>query len=68
MEHILRDFISALRSSGGRVSTSECIDAMNAAKIVGYSDRELLKDSLSAVLAKSVYEKEVFEECFDRFF
>jgi len=68
MEQVLNDFISALRSSGGRVSTSESIDAMNAAKLVGYHDREGLKTSLSAVLAKSLYEEEVFGECFDRFF
>jgi uncharacterized protein with von Willebrand factor type A (vWA) domain len=68
MEQIIEDFILALRSSGARISIPESIDAMNTVKLTGYDDREVLKDSLSAVLAKSLYEKEIFEACFDRFF
>lgn len=68
MEETLREFILALRSSGARISIPESIDAMNTVKMTGYHDREALKVSLSAVLAKSLYEKEIFEECFDRFF
>ncbi|MEW6616323.1 MAG: VWA domain-containing protein [Thermodesulfobacteriota bacterium] len=68
MEQILKDFILALRSSGARISVPETIDAMNTVKLTGYHDREVFKDSLSAVLAKSLHEKEIFEECFYRFF
>ena len=68
MEQILKDFISALRSSGARISIPETIDAMNTVKLTGYHNREVFKDSLSAVLAKSFHEKEIFEECFYRFF
>jgi len=68
MEKILQNFITALRSSGLRISVSESIDAMGAAGLVGYGDRSVFKDSLSAVLAKSQPEKDMFHDCFDRFF
>jgi uncharacterized protein len=68
MDQVLRDFIVALRGSGLRVSVVESIDAMNTAKLVGYSDRHVLRDSLGAVLAKSQWEKEKYEECFDLYF
>ncbi|MDY7031629.1 MAG: VWA domain-containing protein [Thermodesulfobacteriota bacterium] len=68
MDQILSDFILALRSSGIRISIPESIDAMDTVKLTGYYDREVLKDSLAAVLAKSLFEKEIFEECFENFF
>ena len=68
MDQVLRDFLRALRNSGVKVSIPEGIDALNTAKLVGYQDREVLRDGLSAVLAKSLTEKEAFEECFDQFF
>ncbi|MBW1701556.1 MAG: VWA domain-containing protein [Deltaproteobacteria bacterium] len=68
MEKVLQNLIVALRGSGVRISVSESMDAMNAACLTGYSDRKLLKDSLSATLAKSQHEKEIFDTCFERFF
>jgi uncharacterized protein len=68
MEHVLQNFITALRGSGVRISVSESIDAMNAMKLMGYDNRQILKDSLSAALAKTRNEKEIFYSCFDRFF
>jgi len=68
VEQVLQNFIKALRSSGVRISVSETLDAMKSTEFIGYSDREILKDSLSATLAKSVQETEIFETCFDRFF
>ena len=68
MDQILEDFIFALRGSGIRISISESTDAMRAVELMGYADREVLKDALSAALAKSQAEKEIFEECFERFF
>jgi uncharacterized protein with von Willebrand factor type A (vWA) domain len=68
MDQILEDFIFALRGSGIRISISESTDAMRAVELMGYGDREVLKDALSAALAKSQAEKEIFEECFERFF
>jgi len=68
MEQVLQNFIMALRSSGVRISMPEGLDAMNAAGLMGYADRQILKDSLSATLAKSHREKKIFKTCFDRFF
>jgi uncharacterized protein with von Willebrand factor type A (vWA) domain len=68
MDQVLEDFISALRGSGIRISISETSDAMRAVELMGYEDREVLKDALSAALAKSQTEKEIFEACFERFF
>jgi len=68
MDQVIRDFILALRGSGVRVSVAESIDAMKVVDLVGYDDREVLKDSLAAILAKSFREKEIFERCFKGFF
>ena len=68
MVDFLRDFIHILRSSDLRVSTSESIDAMNVVSEIGIEDRSLLKYSLSFSLAKTLREKEIFNECFDNFF
>ena len=68
MVDFLRDFIHILRSSDLRVSTSESIDAMNVVSEIGFDDKSLLRDSLSFSLAKSLREKEIFNECFDSFF
>ena len=68
MVDCLRDFIHILRSSDLRVSTSESIDAMNVVSEIGFEDRSLLKHSLSFSLAKTLREKEIFNECFDNFF
>jgi len=68
VDQILENFITTLRRSGVRVSVSEKMDALRAAELSGYADRQLLKDFLSASLAKSLPEKEMFEVCFSHFF
>ena len=68
MVDFLRDFIHILRSSDLRVSTSESIDAMNVVSKIGLDNKSLLRDSLSFSLAKTLREKEIFNECFDNFF
>ncbi len=68
MDRLLEDFFTALRESGVRISVAESIDAANTVKLLGYRDREALKYSLSAALAKSISEKEIFSQCFDLFF
>ena len=68
MVDFLRDFIHILRSSDLRVSTSESIDAMNVVSKIGFNNKFLLRDSLSFSLAKTLREKEIFNECFDNFF
>lgn len=68
MDNTLVDFVKALRTAEVKVSPAETLDAMHCMDIVGYSDRETLKNSLSLVLSKNVEEKEAFEATFDRFF
>ena len=68
MSEVLSDFIRALRASDVRVSTSESIDAGDVVELVGYNDREVLKDALGQVLAKSEEEKTSFDDVFDRYF
>ena len=68
MEAVLQEFIASLRNAGVRVSMSETLDAAATVKSIGYGDRQILKDSLSAALSKSIREKRIFSECFDRFF
>lgn len=68
MEQPLADFIHALRRSGVRVSTAETIDALRAIQLIGYADRNILRDALAAVLAKSSQEQIIFANCFDFFF
>ena len=68
MDKTLVDFISVLRTAELKVSPAETLDAMHAMDIVGYSDREFLKNSLSMVLAKDPEEKELFDSCFNRYF
>lgn len=68
MDRVLNDFIVSLRGAGVPVSVSESIDAAQALAISGYGDRRVVKSSLGATLAKSVAEKEIFEDCFERFF
>jgi uncharacterized protein with von Willebrand factor type A (vWA) domain len=68
MDRTLVDFIKALRTAEVQVSPAETLDAMHAMDIVGYQDRQFLKDSLSMVLSKTTDEKAAFDSCFDHFF
>ncbi len=68
MTEVLGDFIRALRASDVRVSTSESIDAGNVVDLVGLDSRDVLRDGLALVLAKSEDEKQAFRETFDKFF
>ena len=68
MDRTLTRFIAALRNAEVRISPAETLDAMNTLEIVGFADREFLKDSLSLVLPKTPDEKDTFETTFDQFF
>jgi uncharacterized protein len=68
MSQVLSNFMRALRAQDVRVSISESVDAGRVAELVGFGDRQVLKDSLSQVLAKTDEEKFAFNECFDQFF
>ena len=68
MDRTLTRFIAALRNAEVRISPAETLDAMNALELVGFADREFLKNSLSLVLPKTPDEKDTFETTFDQFF
>ena len=68
MEKTLGNFIRALRTAEVRVSTAETLDAFNAVQLVGYRDREFLKNTLSMVLPKTSEEKDAFDTCFEQYF
>lgn len=68
MDQLLTNFIRALRNADIRVSTAETLDAFSTIQLIGYGDRQLLKDSLALVLPKTLDEKAAFDTCFDQFF
>jgi uncharacterized protein with von Willebrand factor type A (vWA) domain len=68
MERVLAAFVRALRAAGSPVSTSETIDAVKAVAFVGYGNRQVLKNTLGAVLAKSESEKSVHDALFELYF
>jgi uncharacterized protein len=68
MDGPLIEFFRAARGAGLRVSPAESIDAARAVRVVGWEDRERLRETLSLVLAKTVEEKRQLGECFDLFF
>jgi uncharacterized protein len=68
MDRTLSNFIRALRNADVRISTAETLDAFNTVELVGYRDRQFLKNSLALVLPKTEIEKETFDACFDQFF
>lgn len=65
---VIGEFVRALRAAEIPVSTSETLDAMRAAELLGYSDRAKLRAGLSSALAKTEAHRRVFDTCFDRFF
>lgn len=66
-EPLLR-FVAAARGAGVRVSPAESIDAMRAVALIGYADREVLRDTLGLTLAKTPQEKAALAACFDTYF
>ncbi|MDB5481020.1 MAG: hypothetical protein JWO83_2073, partial [Caulobacteraceae bacterium] len=68
MERTLTAYIRALRQAGAAVSPAEAIDAARAVAIVGYAERETLKDSLGVVLAKTPEEKDLHARLFELYF
>lgn len=68
MRQTLEHFFKALRSAGLEISVSESLDAVHAVQLVGLFDRGVLKNALSASLAKSRFDEERFDDCFERFF
>jgi uncharacterized protein len=68
MESTLTDFVRVLRNAEIRVSPAETMDVARALELVGYADRERVRLALAATLAKTIDDKTLFDECFERFF
>lgn len=68
MQATLEDFFKALRGATLEPSLDAELDASRAVALVGWADRARLKDALGATLAKSIPERDIFDETFDRFF
>ena len=68
LQKTLVDFVKVLRTADVKVSPAETLDAMEAIDLVGFEDRQFLKNTLSLVLSKNPEEKEIYENCFERFF
>ena len=65
---MIYNFIKALRASNINISAAETMEAIDTLNHVGLFNRQLLKDSLSLVLAKTRDDKEIYSSCFDLFF
>lgn len=68
MQATLEDFFKALRGSDLEVSLNAQIDAARATELVGWRERDLLRSALGATLAKTVPDRALFDQTFDRFF
>jgi len=68
MDRTLVGYVRALRAAGADASIAESIDAARAVAVVGYQDRQALKDALGVVLAKSEPEKAIHHRLFDQYF
>ena len=68
MQATLEDFFKALRGATLEPSLDAELDASRAVALIGWSDRELLKSALGTTLAKSLPDREIFDETFERFF
>src|SRR5882757_1789750 len=68
MRENLHRFFRAARGAGVRLSPAESIDAMRAVAQIGFSDRDILRDTFLLTLAKTQDEKRALGDCFDLFF
>lgn len=64
----MTQFVRSLRNADVPVSPAETLDAVDVMSFVGVDDRDLLKNALALTLAKSVDEKNQFNDAFERFF
>ena len=65
---MIADFLRILRAADIQVSPAEAIDAAAVIDEIGMGDRRLLKHALGHTLAKTEFEKQAFDECFESYF
>src|SRR5258705_10932006 len=68
MRENLHRFFRAARGAGVRLSPAESNDGMRAVSKIGFSNRDILRDSFLLTLAKTQDEKRALGDCFDLFF
>lgn len=68
MERRIVQFISALRTSGVRISLAESSEAFQAVEHLGVQDREMFRLALRATLIKDARDIPTFERLFPLFF
>lgn len=61
-------FGESLRGHGLNVGTTELIDAGQAATVLGFEDRERLRDAMAATLLRRSGHRQVFDDLFDVYF
>jgi len=64
----LQHFLEMARGAGLHISAAESIDAVRTVNVVGYANRDHLKDALGLVLAKTPEEKALYAEAFELYF
>ncbi|MFT4048748.1 MAG: VWA domain-containing protein [Solirubrobacterales bacterium] len=67
-EPIMVDFARELREEGMSVGTSELLDAFDALSAVNWQRRAEFKTAMSATIAKSQEDRDLFSAVFDRYF
>ncbi|MFN8471271.1 MAG: VWA domain-containing protein [Anaerolineae bacterium] len=68
MDEVLIQFIQLMRAAGMRVSSSEALDAMRGASLLGLDRRSTLKSTLRTSLVKDSDDIPTFDSLFDYFF
>lgn len=64
----LVEFVDALRSKGINVGPSETIDAAAAIEVLGFDNRDVLREGLAATLVRRGGQRDVFDQTFDLYF
>jgi uncharacterized protein with von Willebrand factor type A (vWA) domain len=68
MDARILEFVGDLRRAELRVSTTEALDALEAAAAVGLEDREDLRHALAAAIVKEARDLPTFDRIFDLYF
>ena len=64
----LASFVQALRQQGIPAGPSETVDAAAALEVLGFDDRELVREGLAAALVRRGGQRSVFDAVFDLYF
>ena len=68
MDERILEFIGDLRRAEVRVSTTEALDALQAAAEVGLAERDIFKAALAGTLVKEARDLPAFDRLFDLYF